>query len=79
MYKKQMVKQLRSIVKKSHDENSVQTNLSNRYSASIIGSGVVGENVGKGLVKMGHKTLFYDLDKKKLGKLSSGVFLLLSR
>lgn len=74
MNKKQMVKHLRSIAKKSYYENSVQTNLSNRYSVSIIGSGVVGENVGKGLVKMGHKALFYDLDKKKLEKLSSGGF-----
>ncbi|MDY6959263.1 MAG: nucleotide sugar dehydrogenase [Halobacteriota archaeon] len=33
---------------------------------SIIGSGFVGEGVGKGLMKLGHEVIFYDVMKKEL-------------
>ena len=72
MNRKQTFMRLSPYFEKSPNEIVVQTELSDRYSLSIIGSGVVGENVGKGLAKMGHKVIFYDLDKKKLGKLRSG-------
>ena len=36
---------------------------------SIIGSGVVGEATGSGFEKFGHKTIFCDIDDKRLANL----------
>lgn len=33
---------------------------------SIIGSGIVGTATGTGLVKLGHKVIFYDIDKERV-------------
>jgi UDPglucose 6-dehydrogenase len=42
---------------------------SSNASISILGSGVVGENVGKGLVNIGNSVVFYDVDIEKVERL----------
>lgn len=39
------------------------------YKISIIGSGFVGQTVGKGFSKLGYEVIFYDIDKVKIKKL----------
>lgn len=40
---------------------------------SIIGSGVVGEAVGKGLLALGYKVIFYDIEKKNLPNFTTNL------
>jgi UDPglucose 6-dehydrogenase len=42
-----------------------------KASISILGSGIVGLNVGKGFLKLGHKVVFYDVDRERVSELSS--------
>jgi UDPglucose 6-dehydrogenase len=39
------------------------------FSISILGSGTVGMNIGKGLVKLGNRVVFYDNDPEKVNQL----------
>ncbi len=52
----------------------IQMNLPGSYSISVIGSGMVGENVGKGLVEIGQNVIFLDVDKEKLKKLKASGY-----
>ena len=38
---------------------------------SILGSGIVGASVGKGLMKLGNKTIFYDVNRRKVDEFNS--------
>jgi UDPglucose 6-dehydrogenase len=52
----------------------IQMSLPGSYSISVIGSGMVGENVGKGLVEIGQNVIFFDVDKEKIRKLRACGF-----
>jgi UDPglucose 6-dehydrogenase len=45
-----------------------------KTSVSIIGSGIVGSAVGKGLAELGNEVLFYDIDTKRTKELKSSGF-----
>ena len=43
----------------------VRLSLCGSHSISILGSGVVGQSLGKGLLEIGHNLIFYDVNRKK--------------
>jgi UDPglucose 6-dehydrogenase len=49
----------------------IQMSLPGSYSISVIGSGMVGENVGKGLTEIGQNVIFFDVDQEKVKKLKT--------
>jgi UDPglucose 6-dehydrogenase len=52
----------------------VQMRMFRNYSISILGSGVVGENFGRGLAEIAETVVFYDVDEQKIKKLKSAGF-----
>jgi UDPglucose 6-dehydrogenase len=52
----------------------IQISLPGSYSISIIGSGMVGENVGKGLIEIGQNVIFFDVDNEKVRKLKASGY-----
>ena len=57
----------------------IQMNLPGSYSISVIGSGMVGENVGKGLVEIGQNVIFFDVDREKLKKLKASGYIVVDK
>ncbi len=46
--------------------------MSEATSISIIGSGVVGTSIGSGFERLGHKVVFYDVDRTRVEELKNG-------
>jgi UDPglucose 6-dehydrogenase len=57
----------------------IQMILPGSYSISVIGSGMVGENVGKGLTEIGQNVIFFDVDNEKIRKLKASGYIVVDK